>query len=187
VVARGDAQILSCSVRVSVDPNDIQKRIQQVQADKSLRQTDLRRQQGRIGELESRLETLTKSLGQASGKNAAAIWLERSEVVSDIRSIEAATRSWQERTERNKALQLFIKERIKDGMTEREVLAILGEPTKWVQLQHQNGEVWWHGDARDAAPIIFDARGFVREINNRCWTRGSGRCSRRPGDKPPRS
>ena len=160
VVARGDAQIVSCAVRITIDPNEMQARLQQFGSDKLL-QADLRRQRERVNELETRLEALTRNLGQVSGERAAAIRLERSDVVSDIRSIEAATRSWQERTERNRKLQNFIRQYIKVGMTQEEVTAILGTPAR--KDSGLAWQAWYYGDAKDAASILFERR-FVSQI-----------------------
>ncbi len=165
LLSRGESQVVTCTVRITIDPQEMQARLQQVGRDKSL-QADLRRQQERIVELEARLETLTHNLGQASGERAAAIRLERASVVSDIRSIEAAVRSWEERTERNKKLQSFIRQYIKVGMTQDEVIAILGQPAQ--KESDRSGdeyyERWYYGDAKDAARLYFNKQKFISHI-----------------------
>lgn len=162
LVSRGNAQVVTCMVRVTIDQSEMETRLRQFGADKSL-QVDLRRQRDRIGELEARLEALTKSLGRESGERAAAIRLERSEVISDIRSVEMATRAWEERTEKNRRLQAFIREHVKVGMTQQEVYAILGPPRD-KKNELVDRERWYYGDAKDDASIGFDARHFVWQV-----------------------
>ncbi|NTW57701.1 MAG: hypothetical protein HGB21_03555 [Nitrospirae bacterium] len=165
---RGGAQVLNCSVRVSIDDKEVQKRMEQLRADSSMR-SDLRRQHERIAELENRLEELTRNLGKASNEQALSIRLERSAVVADIRSIEAATRSWEDRTERNKKLQMFIREKVKFGMTREEIIAILGPPTQReksgkMPAGWKGWEKFTYGDSQKSAVISFDAKGFVNMI-----------------------
>lgn len=86
-------------------------------------------------------------------------------MLSDIRSIEAAVKTFEHRANRNTELQKFIQQHVRLGMTMEEVVTIVGAPAER-KKPHTGSPVeeWVYGDSQRRAEIVFDRRGFVYRI-----------------------
>jgi len=166
----GDQQTVNCTVRVTVDPAEMKRRLTEYAKDGSLR-SQFTQQQRRVEELENRITTLSRALTGADIDKAATTRRERQEAFADMRAIEAAVTAWTGREDRLQHLKRLATQYLKTGMTRSEVAAILGKPDRYNSGSFDSS--WSYGPSVRALVIRFDSvgtnsglsgDGYVREI-----------------------
>jgi hypothetical protein len=160
----GDTQKIDCSVRVKIDPVDMQRRLDQFANDANLRSQTLQ-QQRRISELEDTIASLTQSLTTTDPSKAVAARRQRQEALVDIKTIEAALATWSTRDERLQRLKRLASQYVKIGMTREEVRAILGEPDRSQGTYAHLGSSWSYGPSALELRISFDTAGTNNGLN----------------------
>lgn len=152
----GDQQVAKCTVRITVDPADLKRRLAEYAGDAGLRDR-MRSQQQRIMELEGKIVSLSEALRGAGPDQAVAVRRERSGAFLDFRAVEAALASWGEREERLQRLKRLTQQYVKVGMTREEVRAILGPPDRTNLYNYHS--YWRYGPDAKVLTITFDTLG----------------------------
>lgn len=124
---------LTLTVKADVDVADVHRRLSAIIADKSL-QSRLADQQKQILKLEQQVREMGARLNMTPSTSALELRKERTVVLDDLRSLEqmkmSAINRLQDEEARRRATIRKIVDYIVKGMTEREVLNILGQPIR---------------------------------------------------------
>lgn len=123
--------VLTLMVKADVDVADVQKRLAAIVADKGL-QDKIEGQQQQIRQLEQQVRALNSRLSVAPVSSTGELRKERSVVFEDLQKLEniklAALNRMADEKDRIRLNSEKIKKYLIHGMTEKEVISILGQP-----------------------------------------------------------